>query len=319
MGPTHKTMPDLIASKRCRSNMLRMGHCAPTVMRTLLEERDRLDLEMVRDAGGLAGGIGGPGECGGVVAPLMMLGLLHGEELSSSGVPRVLCLGQEYLRRFHQVHGGTKCKDVMPKGMRACYNAMCLSPPLFAEVSDKEQALVDALPEETRIAYVALLAAMREKRFHCAHDVLRDLSDVVAVTDDMRRASFGFVGGMALTGSTCGALAAGVTAVSSKLGGVEDSLLRVLRMLATMAFSEERAMRDERNAANRAIRIAGALARWFEKEYGTTRCAELTHADFASLPSVEKFCADGLTLCMERARRVAVETKRLIAEERRGS
>ncbi len=309
-----KTKSDLIASKRCRSNMLRMGHCAPTVLRTLLEEKGRLDLEMVKDAGGLAGGIGGPGECGGVVGSLMALGLLYGGDPSGSGMSRVVCLGREYLRRFREVHGGTACKELMPKGMRACYDAVCLSPPLFAEVSSGELALVDALPEEARAAHAALLAGFLERRFHCAHDVLRDLSDVVAVTDDQRRATSGFVGGMVLTGSTCGALAAGVVAVSSKLGGVEDSRLRVLRMLATMAFSEERAMRDERNAANRSIRIAGALARWFEKEYGTTRCAELTKADFDSPPWVERFLAEGLPSCAERAHRVAVETRRLILE-----
>ncbi len=313
-GAVANHQPQPVVSARCRNNLFRMGHCAPTVMRTLLEERERPDLEMVKVAGGLAGGIGGPGECGGVVAPLMVLGLLHGEESSGSGVPRVVPLGREYLRCFRQLHGGTKCKDIGPKGMGACFNAMCWSPGLFADVSHKETALVEATSEATKAAHVALFSAFKEKQFHCAHHVLRELRDVIDVTDDMRRASFGFVGGMALTGSTCGALAAGAMAISAKLGGVEDSRTRVLRMMATMMFSVKRAMRDERNAANRAIRIASSLAEWFQKEYGATTCAELTRTDFDSPSSVEKFCQEGLPLCVERARRVAVEAERLITE-----
>jgi hypothetical protein len=132
----------------------------------------------------------------------------------------------------------------------------------------------------------------------------------------MRAAAAIFVGGMALTGSTCGALAAGAMAMSAKVSGIERSLFRTLKMFVTMKFSVARALRDPMNAFNPAIRTTTSLVRWFGHEFGSTRCADLTGAELSSPESVGGFCAgNGLEACQERARRVVAMVREMLAEE----
>ena len=85
-----------------------MGHCAPTVMQTLLEA-SRIDAPwLVKAAGGLPGGIGNIGEeCGGVTAPLMLLGLRHARAPLDRGLPIV-------------VYKGHTCCTGSPSAMARC-------------------------------------------------------------------------------------------------------------------------------------------------------------------------------------------------------
>ncbi len=292
-----------------------MGHCAPAVMHTLLAERGRSDLEMVRSAGGLAGGLGGPGECGGVCSPLLMLGLLHGGDRTSSGLPRVVLLGREHLRRFGQLHGSTLCTEVGARGIPACLRAMCTAPALLRDVCSLEDELQAALPAEALAAHLSVLSAFEARGFHCAHRVFAELDGALQVTEDLRRASWPFLGGMILSGGTCGALAAGIMAVSAKLGGVERSMLRTLRMVAFLIFAEERAMNDRVNDFNHVIHLARNLAVWFRERHGATCCADLTGTDFASSEGAARFRAAGLERCEAVAHSVAERVREVLEEE----
>jgi hypothetical protein len=283
-------------------------------MQTFLEERGREAPELVRSAGALAGGIGGPGECGAVCASLMLLGLVHGSERSPSGLPRFVPLGQELLRRFGRYHGSTLCSEIGPKGLRACMRAMCTSPALVREVCAGEDAFRDSSPAQVE-ANLAVLAAFDDSGFHCADRVLEELDDVIAASPDLRRAALPFVGGMVLTGSTCGALAAGIMAIGAARGGIERSFLRTLRMVTLLVLDEQRAMADHVNAFNRGIRIGRALAQEFRERYGSTRCAELTGVDFTSPHDAARFRAVGLGPCEAIARDVAARVRRLLQEE----
>lgn len=294
-----------------------MGHCAPSVFHTLLAEHGCPDLEMVRSAGGLAGGVGGPGECGGVCAPLMMLGLLHGGDLAASGLPKVVPLGQEYLRRFREVHGSTLCAEIGTRGIPACLRAMCTAPALLHEVRSREDELNNTSSPEVSKAQLTVLSAFKGRGFHCAHRVLDELGGVLPVTPDLRRASWPFLGGMVLSGGTCGALAAGIMAVSVRLGGVERSTLRTLRMVAFLLLDEKRAMDDRVNAFNHVIRIARGLSSWFADQYGCTQCAELTGTNFTMPEEAERFRAVGVDRCEAIARGVADRVRKVLEEEKR--
>lgn len=308
----------LHASDACRSNALRMGHCAPTVMQTLLDKLERPADAMVRAVGGLPG-IGGPGECGGVVSPLMVLSLLDPPRSGTADLPPSISLGQEYLRRFRKLHGSVLCKEVGKDCMRCCYRAMVLSPPLFDDIVAHKEEAGRHVDERTKAAHMHFLSALGRTKFHCAHRVLDQLADAVTVTEEMRAAAAIFVGGMALTGSTCGALAAGAMAMSAKVSGIERSLFRTLKMLVIMTFSVPRALRDPMNAFNPAIRTTTKLARWFGDEFGSTRCADLTGAKLSSPESVVGFCAgNGLEACRERADRVVAKVREMLAEEATG-
>jgi len=65
--------------RRGLNNLLKMGHCAPTVMQTLLDLGNTKEEWLVRMTAGLPGGIGNTGfECGGITSPLIQLGLEYG-------------------------------------------------------------------------------------------------------------------------------------------------------------------------------------------------------------------------------------------------
>lgn len=260
-------------------------------------------------------GVGGKGECGAICAPLMVFGLRHAGERTKAGLPLPVLVGGEYIRRFRQVHGGVTCPEISPKGMGACLRAMCLSPALCEEVSAKGKSLESSLEPQTSAAYLSLLAGFEREGFHCAHRVLDEMSDVVAPTEKSRRASSAFVGGMALSGGACGALAAGIMAISSKVSGIENSYLRTATMALMMMLGLKAAMSDGVNACNKAVRMAGSLSRWFEGKYGTTRCSALIGADLGSPDAVAAFCASGIESCVERTRAVACEARRIIQQE----
>src|SRR5512132_3970939 len=94
---------------RATVNMLRMGHCAPSIAQTLLDVTDQKKDWAVKLAAGMPGGIANTGyECGGVTAPLVMLGLRHGLGLRD-GLPEVVCRGQALCQQFEERNGTLSC------------------------------------------------------------------------------------------------------------------------------------------------------------------------------------------------------------------
>ena len=94
-----KRRPNWTYRRRGFSNLLRMGHCAPAVMRTLLDAYHVDAPWLVRLVAGLPGGIGNcRNECGGITAPLVLLGLRHARDPAVAGVPVVVCKGQALWR-----------------------------------------------------------------------------------------------------------------------------------------------------------------------------------------------------------------------------
>src|SRR5512141_794428 len=76
--------------RRSLDNLLRMGHCAPTVMKAVLDTAGADAPWLVKLAAGLPGGIGNSrNECGGVTSPLVLLGLGHARDAPVGGVPVV--------------------------------------------------------------------------------------------------------------------------------------------------------------------------------------------------------------------------------------
>ncbi len=83
------------------SNLLKMGHCAPAVMQTLLDLGNSKEEWLVRMTAGLPGGIGNTGfECGGITAPLIQMGLHHGLSAKHDGLPTVIYAGHDYESDF---------------------------------------------------------------------------------------------------------------------------------------------------------------------------------------------------------------------------
>jgi hypothetical protein len=61
----------------------------------------------------LPGGIGNTGaECGGVTAPLILIGLRHARDPMHDGLPPVVEKGHDLLRRLADCHGTTPCREI---------------------------------------------------------------------------------------------------------------------------------------------------------------------------------------------------------------
>jgi hypothetical protein len=118
---------------------------------------------------------------------------------------------------------------------------------------------------------------------------------------------------------TCGALTAGVVALGLEAGAIEDSRVRVLRMIALLAV-RGRALDDDVNAFNRAVKLGHGLARWFTSVFGGTQCRALTGCDPASLAAVERYVESGrLRRCRAVAAAVAARVRSTLALLRAGS
>ena len=93
--------PNWAYRRRGFSNLLRMGHCAPTAMQTLLDVSSTDEEWLVRLSAGMPGGIGNTGhECGAVTSPLVLMGIQHGLREVDRGLPVIFDRGARAVPRL---------------------------------------------------------------------------------------------------------------------------------------------------------------------------------------------------------------------------
>ena len=231
---------------------------------------------------GLPGGVGSTGfECGGISAPLIQLGLEHGLSTKYDELPTVIYAGHDYFQRFRKCNNSLLCKDIL--GDRRvplpCIKVARHAPELYRQTDCKENA--EAISGETREAFHLLYSHMSANDFDCAHCVLKQLGDTIPITRELLDGTSGFIGGTAFKGLTCSAFTAGLMAVGMRLGEVEDSYLRVVRMLATMIVGGN-ALADDMNKFNRLLNIGNRMSKWFKKSSEAPYAREITQCDFSS-------------------------------------
>jgi hypothetical protein len=297
------------------NNLLKMGHCAPAVMQTLLDMGNNKKEWLVRMTAGLPGGIGSTGfECGGITAPLIQFGLDQGLSTKQGELPTVIYAGQDYMRRFRKCNHALFCKEIL--GDRRvplpCIKVVRHAPELYKQTDVNYTGTISG---ETREAFILLNNHMSANGFHCAHAVLKNLGNTIPVTQELLDATSGFIGGTAFKGVTCSAFTAGLMAVGLKLGEIEDSYLRVMRMLAIMVVGGN-AFPDHLNKFNRVMNLGNRMSKWFVKEFGSTMCREITQCDFSSLKDVTGYIEnDTLTQCKIIAEKVARQAERIIEQK----
>jgi len=91
---------------------------------------------------------------------------------------------------------------------------------------------------------------------------------------------------------TCSALTAGVMAVGLRIGEIESSRWRVMRMVALLQTGGP-AFDDEVNKFNRTPNLGNEMAEWFAGEFGSIQCREITGADFSSTADVHAYIRGG--------------------------
>ena len=139
------TVPTSTLRRRSMWNLLRMGHCAPTVMQTLLDASDTEAERLVKLTAGLPGGIGNTGaECGGVTAPLVLIGLRHARDPLHQGLPPFIDKGHDLLQRFAGCHGTTLCREIRGTDRLPvrCVGAVRHAPELCAQTLSSDCAHV---------------------------------------------------------------------------------------------------------------------------------------------------------------------------------
>jgi C_GCAxxG_C_C family probable redox protein len=281
--------------------MLRMGHCAPSIAQTLLDVTDQKKAWVIKLAAGMPGGIANTGyECGGVTAPLLVLGLRHGLRLRD-GLPEVVYRGQALCQHFEKRNGTLSCVAIRGGPDRLstrCPRIVREAPEMFFATADSER---DAIPPSAKDAYRRLYAHFVSEGFHCARGVLQRLHAAPEALD----AASAFMGGTVFRGVTCSALAAGVMALGLREGAIEDSPLRVLKMAAIM-LAGGNGLADHLNEFNRLTNRGHDLAAWFARECGSTLCRDITQCDFANPEDVERYISGGgINRCRSIAGRVA--------------
>jgi len=145
--------------------------------------------------------------------------------------------------------------------------------------------------------------------------VLKHMGDTIPVTRELLDGTSGFIAGTVFKGLTCSAFTAGLMAVGLKLGEIEDSYLRVTRMLATMIVGGN-ALADNMNKFNRLLNIGNRMSKWFKKEFGSTLCRDITQCEFSSLENVHRYIGKGMVnTCKIIAEKVTKQDERIIKEK----
>ncbi len=314
----------------CRAHALdtlsKMGHCAPTVTRTVLDATGREKDWLVRLAAGLPGGIGNTGgECGGITSILILLGLRSGLSRAEGGLPIAFDQGRGHLQRFRQRNGTLLCREIRrdPPRIWPCVRAIVTSPELYGDALSAAAA-VDAGapgrdcyhvgPASARDAHRLLYAAFTASGFHCAHSVLCSLHAHLPPSRELLDATSLFIAGTVFEGMTCSALTAGIMELGLRLGEIETSRRRVLHMVALLV-SGGPAFDDGVNKFNRTMNLGRDLAEWFAGELGSTQCRAITRADFASAADVRAYLRNGgIASCRNVAGKVAARVRLMLGE-----
>ena len=309
---------------RSMANLSRMGHCAPTVMQTILDFcapglPDEKKEWLVRLTAGMPGGIGNTEyECGGVTSPLVLLGLGNGLGTMHQGLPIVFYKGRDFCGRFLRCNRSLLCSTIRDgdRFPSRCIRVIRRAPELYAEAVSAGG--MDVIPVHEREAYSRLYLHLAEMGFHCAHAVFKHMPQNVPVSRELIDATSAFVGGTLFGGMTCSAFTAGIMTLGLRAGEIENSRLRVLRMIAVM-MTGGNALDDDMNKFNRILNIGNRMSRWFKYEFGSTQCYDITQCDFSSHEGVSRYIESGcMTRCRTIAAKVAEKTRSMIEETEAG-
>ncbi len=299
--------------RRGFTNLLRMGHCAPTSMKTSLDVSSMDKEWLVKLSAGMPGGIGNTGhECGGFTSPLALLGIRFGLREVDRGLPVIFDKGHALCQNFLACHKTLQCKEIRGKDRFPvhCIAPVLRSPELYMHTLDDGHG--EGIPADKRTAYSSLYSYLVENELHCAKAVFSHLGYNSTENPELFDAVSAFIGGTLLMGKTCSAFTAGVMAVGLKTGEIENSIPRVVRMLAIMTVGGN-AFDEKINKFNRSMNRGYNLSRWFTKEFGSTQCQAITQCDFSEQTGVNNYIDGGfITRCKQITEKVATQVQTMI-------
>ncbi len=316
-----KSKPDPNWSYRGRAlvNVMKMGHCAPTVMQTILDVSSMEEEWLVKLSAGMPGGIGDTGfECGGVTSPLVLLGVRYGLREANRGLPAIFDKGYCYCQHFLDRHKTLNSREIRGNDCfpRHCIGPVLRAPELFMDAVNGDHR--ESIPVDRRAGYSRLYSHLVEHDFHCAQAVLFHLGYTPAEDAELFDAASAFMGGTLFMGKTCSAFTAGVMAIGLKAGEIENSYLRVIRLYAIMTAGGY-AFDERINKFSRSVKRGNQLSKWFVEEFGSTQCQAITQCDFSDSWGVDNFIeCNRISHCMEIATKVAEKVQQILVDGNEG-
>jgi len=299
---------------RSFANLLRMGHCAPTVMQTILGISSTDKEWLVKLSAGMPGGIGNTGfECGGVTSPLVLLGIRYGLREVDRDLPLIFDKGHALSHNFLACYKTLQCREIRGNDRfpRHCIGPVTRAPELYLAALDGNHQ--EAIPAARRAGYSRLYSHLVENDFHCAQAVLIHLGYTPTEDRELFDAASAFMGGTLFMGKTCSAFTAGVMAIGLRIGEIEDSIPRVIRLLAIMTAGGY-AFDERINKFNRSMNLGYRLSKWFVKEFGSTQCQAITQCDFSDSTGVSNYIeGDRITKCRTISGQVAEKVQMMLA------
>ncbi len=293
------------------SNMLKMGHCAPTVMQTINDVSSANEEWLVKLSAGMPGGIGNTGfECGGVTSSLVQIGMRCGLREVENGLPVIFDKGHALCQNFLTCHKTLQCREIRGKDRfpRHCIGPVLRSPELFQ--SAQASSHQEAIPPEKRHGYSELYAHMTENNFHCAQAVFTNLGYDQAEQRELYDAASAFMGGTLFMGKTCSSFTAGVMAIGLRSGEIENNIFRVIRLLAIMTAGGN-AFDERINKFNRSMNRGYKLSKMFAKEFGSIQCQAITGCDFSDAAGVSSYIQKS---CLTRCKAIAAKTAEMVQQ-----
>jgi hypothetical protein len=171
------------------------------------------------------------------------------------------------------------------------------------------------IPPETRDAYRRIYSHWVDEKFHCAQAVLGKLQYTTPDYQELFDAVSAFMGGTLFMGMTCSAFVAGVMAIGLRIGEIENSPLRVVRLLSRMTFGGD-AFDEKINKFNRPMNAGYRMSKWFRQEFGSTQCQAITECNFSTQAGVNKYIGSrSITRCRAIAVKVAEKVELMLARE----
>jgi hypothetical protein len=144
--------------------------------------------------------------------------------------------------------------------------------------------------------------------------VLIHLGYSPAADRELFDATSALMGGTLFMGRTCSAFTAGVMAMGLKAGEIEDSRLRVIRLLAIMTVGGN-AFDEGINKFNRSMNRGYQLSKWFRNEFGSTQCQAITGCDFSDSNGVSSYVeGDLISRCRAIGCQVAEKVQTLLGQ-----
>jgi hypothetical protein len=244
-----------------------------------------------------------------------LLGVRHGLHEVDQDLPVIFDKGHALCRQFRQCNKTMFCKEIRGNDHfpSHCIRTIVLSPELFPKAEANSSR--DTIPEGTRGCYRRMYSHLADHDFHCARVVLGQLK-CAEPDQELMDAASAFIGGTLFMGLTCSAFAAGVMALGLIDGEIENSRLRVLRMLTIYTAGGNWAD-DGLNKFNRSMNRGHRLSEWFVQEFGSTQCRAITQSDFSSQSGVSRYVdGDCITRCRTITGRVAEKVQEMLANQR---